>query len=118
MKKKIIHFAQTCWLAFSGGASWGLSRVISDSYWLSIPLFIVIWIIAGWIGITIVSLFDSDHRLCAKYGIKIENLPLYKETFRKLMEAEARGEDVEGITDTIPDKEEWMRFLQSEYITG
>lgn len=118
MNKKLIYWLQTAWLVFMGGFMFSLSRIISESYWISIPLFLLMWVVTSLIGVGLLSLCDPDYRVCAKYGIKMENLPIYRKAFEELVAAEERGEDTQGIVDRLPDKNEWQKYLIYEIEKG
>lgn len=60
---------------------WSLSRLVVDSYWLSIPLFMLFWFIGGWLGMALIGFLDPDIRLATKLRIKIENLQIYRDAF-------------------------------------
>ncbi|WP_279113342.1 hypothetical protein [Bacteroides acidifaciens] len=118
MNNRMMFYVQTAWIGVIGGCSLWLSRLISDNYWISVPLFLLMWIALSFIGMGLIGLCNPDHRLCAKYGIKIENLPLYQKAFEELVEAEKRGEDTQWIGDELPDKNEWLRYLSYEIEKG
>lgn len=105
-----MFILQTIWIGITGGFAWQISRMIADGYWLSIPLFLVMWIVAAWVGITIISLFNSDHRVCAKLGIKIENLPYYKAAYQQMKDAEKLGVESPILQSDMPDIGEWLRY--------
>lgn len=114
VKKSIITYLQTFWIVACGGFMWSLSRLLFTSLWVLIPAFIVFWIISSMLGITLLGWLDSDVRLSSKIGIKVENLPLYRKEFEKLLASEERGEDTSWIGDSLPDPDEWQRFLLYE----
>ena len=118
MKNRILFYAQTAWVGLMGGCSLYLSRLISENFWVSIPVFVLILVVLSFLGISLISLFNPDHRLCAKYGIKIENLPLYRKAFEELVAAEKRGEETQWIGDRLPDEREWIRYLNYEIEKG
>lgn len=115
---KVIFYIQTAFIFLSGGCLWKLSRDWFDSYWASVPLFVLSWFVISYIGLGLISLCSPKHRLAAKLNIKIENLPIYEEAFNKLVEAEMRGEDTQWIGDQLPDEQEWLRYLQYELSKG
>lgn len=69
-------------------------------------------IISSWMGITIIAMFDYNHRMAGKYGVKIENLQLYFSLFDKLTDMEMRGIDSSGIPNEVNDMEDWLRFCR------
>lgn len=54
--------------------------------------------------------------MAARYGIKIENVPLYFSLFEKLTELEAQGIDSSGIPSEVKDPEDWLRFCRWQAI--
>lgn len=54
--------------------------------------------------------FIYNQHMAAKYGIKIENLPLYFSIFEELCDMEAHGIDSSGLPKEIKDVNEWLRF--------
>ena len=113
-----VFYLQTAWIGIMGICTFYLSQVISENYWISIPLFLLMWVAVVFIGIGLISLCDSDHRLCAKYRIKIENLPQYRKAFDELVKSEKQGSETQWIGDDIPDKNEWLRYLSYELEKG
>ena len=118
MKRKSIFMLQTIILIFTGGFLWTCSRLFISSLWLSVPLFVITWGVIGWCEIALIGLLDPDERLASRLGIKVENLNIYRSAFNQLVEAEMRGEETEWIGDTLPDKDEWLRYLNYEIKKG
>lgn len=106
------HRIQTFWIIAMAFISAGFVRLCNWSLWLSIPAAIIGFFLASWIGISIIAMFDYNHRMAARYGVKIENLPLYFSLFEKLTELEAQGIDSSGILSEIKDPEDWFRFCR------
>lgn len=111
-----VHRIQTLWIITALFGMIIFVRRCDWSLWLSIPVAIIGFILASWIGITLISTFDYDHRMAAKYGVKIENLPLYFSLFDKLIELEAHGIDSSGIPSEVKDTEDWLRFCRWQAI--
>lgn len=82
------------------------------SLWLTIPIFIISVPILWQIGLGLISLMDYNHRMAAKYGIKIENVPLYNTIFDEMVKKEEQGIDTSGIPEAINDVQEWLRFCR------
>lgn len=114
MKKSTVTYLQTFWIVVCGGFMWSLSRILFTSLWLCIPMFVVFWIIASMLGVLFFGWLDPDVRLASKIGIKVENLPLYRKEFKKLIAAKERGEAIEWIGDSLPDPVGWQRYLMYE----
>lgn len=96
------------WLCFLGFGF--LSRKLDWSFWVSSPLCMIAGFVMAYLGIGLISLCDYNHRMCAKYNIRIEMLPLYEKTFNELAEQESRGIDTFGIPQDIQDADEWLRY--------
>lgn len=109
---KWIHRIQTCWIATAFLGAIVFIRMSSWTLWLSIPTGVVGFLLVAWFGVGVISMFDYNHRMCARYGVKIENLPLYLSLYERLMEMEARGEDSSGIPKEVDDVDDWIRFCQ------
>lgn len=110
------HRIQTLWIITMVFISAGFVRLCDWSLWLSIPVAIIGFLLASWIGVSIIAMFDYNHRKAARYGVKIENLPLYFSLFEKLTELEAHDIDSSGIPSEVKDKEDWLRFCRWQAI--
>ncbi|MDY2622975.1 MAG: hypothetical protein SOV62_00550 [Alloprevotella sp.] len=82
------------------------------SLWFTIPIFIIGVAILWQIGLGLISLMDYNHRMAAKYSIKIENIPLYNNIFDEMVKKEEQGIDTSGIPEGINDVQEWLRFCR------
>lgn len=82
------------------------------SLWFTIPFFIIGVAILWQIGLGLISLMDYNHRMAAKYSIKIENIPLYNNIFDEMVKKEEQGIDTSGIPEGINDVQEWLRFCR------
>lgn len=107
-----IHRIQSLWILTMLFVAAGFVKVCSWSLWITIPLALIGFLIVIWIGITAIAMFDYNHRMAARYGIKIENLPLYFELFDRLMDMESRGIDSSGIPAEVKDVDDWLRFCR------
>lgn len=114
-RRSIIFYLQTGWIVFSGGLSWGLAKIFCHSLIWGIPLFLIIWFFLAWTGISLISLMDPDVRLCVRLGIKIENLPIYRQAFNEMVAMEERGEDYYALGKSMQDQEDWMRYCAYEF---
>lgn len=82
------------------------------SLWFTIPIFIIGVAILWQIGLGLISLMDYNHRMAAKYSIKIENIPLYNNIFDEMVKKEEQGIDTSGMPEGINDVQEWLRFCR------
>lgn len=82
------------------------------SLWLTVPMGIIGAAILWQIGLGLISLMDYNHRMAAKYNIKIENVPLYNTIFDDMVKKEGQGIDTIGIPEGINDVQEWLRFCR------
>lgn len=105
-----VHRIQTLWILTIMFAAIGFVKICSWSLWITIPLALVGFAAVSWIGITIIAMFDYNHRMAGQYGIKIENLPLYFELFDRLKDMESRGIESSGIPAEVKDVNDWLRF--------
>lgn len=110
------HRIQTLWIITTLFGIISFVHICDWSLWLSIPVAIIGFILASWIGISIIAMFDYNHRMAARYGVKIENVPLYFSLFEKLTELEAQGIDSSGIPSEVKDPEDWLRFCRWQAI--
>ncbi len=118
MNRQSIFMLQGIVLFLTGGLLWNCISKYITSLWLSVPFFAITWFAIGWCEIALIGLLNPDIRLASKLGIKVENLNAYREAFNQLMEAEMRGEETGWIGDTLPDKDEWLRYLNYEIKKG
>ena len=82
------------------------------SLWFTITIFIIGVAILWQIGLGLISLMDYNHRMAAKYSIKIENIPLYNNIFDEMVKKEEQGIDTSVIPEGINDVQEWLRFCR------
>lgn len=59
-------------------------------------------------------MIDKNLEIAAKYNIQIKNLLIYQAAFEKLVELEQNGISTSWIGNTLPDEQEWVRYLQYE----
>lgn len=109
---KWIHRIQSCWIITSIICASVFIKLSSWSLWISVPVGIIGLILISWTGISIISLFDYNHRMAIKNGIKIENLPLYFSIFERLVKLEKNGMDSSEIPSEIVNVDEWKRFCR------
>lgn len=107
-----IHRFQTMWVLSALSLAIVFVIAVDWSLWVAIMVAVVGFIILSWVGITVIAQFDYNHRMAAKYGVKIENLPLYFSLFEKLTEMESQGIDTFGIPKEIDDVDDWLRFCR------
>ncbi|MDE6276861.1 MAG: hypothetical protein K2M06_02015 [Muribaculaceae bacterium] len=50
--------------------------------------------------------------MAARYGVRIENLPLYFSLFENMVEKEEQGIDTSGIPPEVTDAMDWLRFCR------
>ena len=112
MKKRSVFILQNAAVVLTGGFLWAMIHKFISSFWVSLLIFIVVWIIVGWIEVAFLGLLDPEVRLANKLHIKIENLDIYRNAFKEIVEAERRGEEVGWIGDKLPDEGEWLRYLR------
>lgn len=118
MKRKSIFKLQNIVVFLTGGFLWTFISMHVSSMWLSFFLFVIAWVLIGWVEIALIGLLGPDIRLASKLSIRVENLSVYREAFDRLMEAEIRGEETGWIGDSLPDQGEWWRYLQYEIKKG
>lgn len=82
------------------------------SLWIAIPVCVIGALLLWQIGLALLSLLDYNHRMAAKYNIKIENIPLYNSIFDEMVKNEEQGIDTSGIPEGISDVQEWLRFCR------
>ena len=107
-----IYRIQTCWIITVGFIAAVFIKACDWSLWLRIPFCAIGSVMLIWIGISLLALFDYNHRMAARYGVKIENLPLYFSLFESMVEKEAQGIDTSGIPKEVSDVEDWIRFCR------
>lgn len=103
----MIYYIQSVWIFLCGGIMWAISRIVVESYWISVPVFIALWVVSAWIGIALISLFEKNYRMAAKHQIKIENITLYQKLFEEIVR---QGDKASEISLEVEDPEEWHRF--------
>ena len=118
MNRQSIFMLQGIVVFLTGGFLWTFISKHVSSIWLSVSLFAIAWLIIGWVEIVLIGLLNPDIRLASKLGIRVENLSVYREAFDRLMEAELHGEETGWIGDSLPNQEEWLRYLQYEIKKG
>ena len=109
---KWVYWTQHVWtlavlalgLLFVAKCKWSL--------WFTIPISIIGVAILWQIGLALISLMDYNHRMAAKYSIKIENIPIYNNIFDEMVRKEEQGIDTSGIPNGIYDVQEWLRFCR------
>lgn len=79
---------KTVWLGLSGGFMWSLSRIITDNWFLSIPLFLVMWIVCIFVGFGILGLIkpDPDTKAANSLGIPINRYRMYERLYNEHMD--------------------------------
>ena len=97
---------------------WALSRIITDNWFLSIPMFLVMWIVCIFIGMCIIGLFDRTTREASRLGMKQEDFELYEKLFSQQWELIMKyGEDssevnefyIQEVFPKIKNPIEWKR---------
>lgn len=111
-----VHRVQTLWIITMAFISAGFVRLCDWSLWVSIPVAIIGFLLVSWAGISIIAMFDHNHRKAARYGVKIENLPLYFSLFEKLTELEAQDINSSEIPSEVKDTEDWLQFCRWQAI--
>lgn len=92
----------------------GILFIVKCKWSLGLTILIcIIGVAIFWhIGIGLISLMDYNHRMAAKYNLKIENIPLYASIFDEMVKKEEQGIDTSGIPDGIIDTQEWLRYVR------
>ena len=109
---KFVFWCQNIWTLIVIGFGILFLAKCEWSFLLSIPICIIVAFILWRIGFGIISLMDYNHRMAAKYNIRIENIPIYYSIFDEMVKKEEQGIDTSGIPNGITDAQEWLRFCQ------
>lgn len=112
-----VHRLQTAWIWISAILC-SLLILAFNKFWIGAIVCLISWLLFAWIGISLISLLDYNHRMAMKYNIKIENIPFYEKIFNDLMDKESRGIDTLGIPSEIQDVDEWTRFCRWQIEIG
>lgn len=117
-KSKIVKRCQDAWILVMFALLSAFIHASNWSLWISIPIGLLGFITLSWTGISIICLFDYNHRMALKYNVRIENVPYYTSLFDEMVEKEMIGIDTSGIPEGIKDPEEWLRFCQWQFMEG
>lgn len=84
----MIFFIKTVWIFLSGGFLWSLSRIITDNWFLSIPLFLIMWFFCIFIGLGILGLIkpDPDTKAANSLRIPIHRYRMYERLYNEHMD--------------------------------
>jgi len=107
-----VYWLQNAWMSVVGLSCILFVTKCNWSMWISIPVCVIGALLMWQIGLALLSLLDYNHRMAAKYNIKIENIPLYNSIFDEMVKKEEQGIDTSGIPEGITDVQEWLMFCR------
>lgn len=101
---------QTLWIVLCIPLSAFLSLQMFDSMWIVFLVSIPLWGLLTWVGMSLISLADRNHRMAAKFGVRIENVPFYQKLLNEMAEDEENDLASVKVPEEVTDPEEWRRF--------